>query len=60
MIGSNTKMIKLLCDGNTFNHRYLDEIQNACKRNKEISKVNTIPKYKDELGLLILTVKQKD
>lgn len=34
MMSSNTNIVKLNCESNTFSHKYLDEMYNACQRNK--------------------------
>lgn len=50
---SNTKITKISIDNNTFSHKYLDELNQICLRNKSIEKTNTVPKFKGELGQLI-------
>ena len=58
MMTSNTNIVKLNCESNTFSHKYLDEMHNACQRNKQIDKANLVPKFKDELELLIVKSKE--
>lgn len=53
MMSSNTTITKILTESNTVSHKYIEEIQAACLRNKQIQKQNTVPKFKDELGHLI-------
>ena len=57
MMTSNIKIINLKVETNSFNHKYLEELKAACKRNKQILKSETVPRFKDELGHLIEVTK---
>mmetsp|Transcript_39273 Transcript_39273/g.37702 ORF Transcript_39273/g.37702 Transcript_39273/m.37702 type:complete len:125 (+) Transcript_39273:993-1367(+) len=51
-MSSNKTIVKINIDSNTMKHKYLEEIQQACARNKLIQKKHTLPKFKEELGIL--------
>ena len=40
-------------EGNTINYKYVEEVNVACARNRQLKRKETVPKYQQELGLLI-------
>ncbi len=45
-------------ESNTINHKYVEEIQNCCNRNKNIQKKCVLPKFKEELVKLVEIAKE--
>lgn len=54
------RLTKVGLENNAMNMRDIDDINRACRKNREIVNNQKIPKFKQELQHLILTNKKKE
>lgn len=53
LIAANQKLQRIAIEGNTINFKYVEEVNAACARNRQLHKRKVVPKYQQALGTLI-------
>jgi hypothetical protein len=53
LISQNNKIQRVCIEGNILNYKYVEEVNAACLKNRQLFKKRVVPKYLEELGNLI-------
>ncbi len=54
MMSDNNKIQKVVIEGgNSIRYKYIDEINEACARNRQLKRDKAIPKCLEELGKIV-------
>lgn len=53
LVSQNRKVQRVQIEGNTINYKYVEEVNEACARNRQLAKQGVVPKCLQELSELI-------